>query len=85
MGPPARNLLLSGIRTADGDGDDRVLEWCGTAPGELPTPEAAIAVAAGYAEIPEHMAATLGADRAATADQVDTPWQTRLKQRLFGP
>ena len=82
---PLATFFFQAFATADGDGEDRVLEWRGTAPGELPTPEAAIAVAAGYAEIPEHMAATLDADRAATADQVDSPWQTRLKQRLFGP
>lgn len=82
---PLATFFFQAFAAADGDGEERVLEWCGTAPGELRTPEAAIAIAASYADIPEHLAATLDADRAATANQVDGPWQTRLKQRLIGP
>lgn len=66
------------------DGEDHIIEWCGTEPGELPTPEAAIAIASAFAIVPDELAATLHADRAATSDQVDSPWQTRLKRRLFG-
>jgi hypothetical protein len=66
------------------DGEDHIIEWCGTEPGELPTPEAAIAIAFVFAIVSDELAATLHADRAATSDQVDSPWQTRLKRRLFG-
>lgn len=66
------------------DGEDHIIEWCGTEPGELPTPEAAIAIASAFAIVPDELAATLHADRAATFDQVDSSWETRLKRRLFG-
>ena len=82
---PLATFFFQAFAPAGRDGEDRMLEWCGTAPGELPTAEAAIAVASAFAVIPEHMAATLDADRAATTHQVDSSWQTRLKQQLFGP
>ena len=40
---PLATFFFQAFAIADGDGEDRVLEWRGTAPGELPTPEAAIA------------------------------------------
>lgn len=81
---PLATFFFQAFGTQNGVGEDRVLEWCGTAPGELPSAEAAIAVAAAFAVIPDDLATTLIADRAATAHQGDSAWQARLKQHLFG-
>lgn len=58
--------------------------WLGTEPGELPSPEAAIRVVEAYADIPETLAADLGADRDATIGVKDGAHQAEAKQRLFG-
>ncbi|QPI75523.1 hypothetical protein [Sphingobium sp. Cam5-1] len=58
--------------------------WLGTEPGELPTPEAAIAVVAPYAEIPEALAADLDADMGASIGVKDGAHQAEAKRGLFG-
>ena len=58
--------------------------WLGTAPGELPTPDAAIRVVEAYADIPETLAASLSADMNATIGVKDGAQQADAKKRLFG-
>lgn len=58
--------------------------WLGTEPGELPTPEAAIAVVAPYAEIPDTLAARLQDDMRGTTGVRDSAHQAEAKRRLFG-
>ena len=58
--------------------------WLGTEPGELPTPEAALAVVAPYAEVPDTLAARLEDDRRGTIGVRDGTYQAEAKQRLFG-
>lgn len=58
--------------------------WLGTEPGELPTPEAAIAVVAPYAEVPETLAAQLQDDMRGTTRVRDGAHQVAAKRRLFG-
>ncbi|NWM59953.1 hypothetical protein GY645_25240, partial [Escherichia coli] len=50
------------FRTDDEPDEGEALIWRGTEPGELPTPEAAIAVITPYAEIPPRLAEQLLAD-----------------------
>ena len=66
----------------DEDGDATI--WIGTEPGELPTPEAAIAVVAPYAVIPDGLVEQLNAEMKATIGIVDGEYQARAKRRLFG-
>ena len=57
--------------------------WLGTEPGELPTPEAAIAVVVRYAEIPATLASDLEADMRATMGVEDGTHQAEAKRGLF--
>lgn len=58
--------------------------WLGTEPGELPTPEAALAVVAPYAEVPEDLAARLHEDMRGTIGVRDGAHQAEAKRKLFG-
>lgn len=57
--------------------------WEGTAPGALATPEAAIALAAAYAVIPDGLAARLAADRAAARSTAGIAPQSADIARLW--
>lgn len=72
------------IRTEDEPDEGEALIWVGTAPGELPTAEAAIAVIAPYAVMPADLADRLTADMRATVGVKDGRYQAAAKQRLFG-
>lgn len=72
------------FRTADEPDEGEVLIWVGTEPGELPTAEAAIAVVAPHAFVPEGLAACLEAEMRATVGVKDGIHQAAAKQKLFG-
>ena len=63
---------------------DVICAAVGWEPGELPTPEAAIAVITPYAEIPPRLAEQLLADMTATIGEKDGRHQAEVKRRLFG-
>ncbi|BBF72523.1 hypothetical protein EWH08_18665 [Sphingobium indicum] len=68
----------------DGDEDGEILLWAGTEPGELLDPQAAIALVAPYALIPDDLAARLRADMDAAAGKRDGAHQIEVKRILFG-
>jgi hypothetical protein len=68
----------------EGEQEGEILLWVGTEPGELLDPEAAIALVAPYALIPDDLAARLRADMDATAGQRDGAHQIEVKRMLFG-
>lgn len=72
------------FRTDDEPDEGEALIWQGTEPGELPTPEAAIAVVAPYAEVPAGLADQLAADMNVTIGEKDGRHQAEVKRRLFG-
>lgn len=59
--------------------------WHGTEPGELATPEAAIALAAPFVDVPPGLADMLAADMRGTIGMKDGAHQSGMKRRLFGP
>lgn len=71
-------------RTADEPEEGEALVWLGTEPGELPTPEAAIAVVAPHAIIPDDLADRLAREMEATVGMKDSPEQAAVKRLLFG-
>lgn len=70
---------------ARGDHGDELspLLWEGTAPGALATPEAAIALAASYAIIPDALAARLAADRELERSTPGGPAQSAAFAQLW--
>ncbi|CAH0356315.1 hypothetical protein [Sphingobium sp. CECT 9361] len=58
--------------------------WLGTEPGELATPEAAIAIVAPYAIIPDDLSDRLQAEMQATVGIKDGKHQQAAKRRIFG-
>jgi len=70
--------------TEDEPEEGEATVWLGTEPGELPTPEAAIAVVAPYAQIPATLAADLEDDMRASIGVKDTAHQAAAKRGLFG-
>jgi hypothetical protein len=58
--------------------------WVGCEPGELIEPEAAIALVAPFAQIPDDLAARLRAERDAGAREADGHCQAEMKRRFFG-
>src|SRR3546814_11655619 len=56
--------------------------WHGTEPGELLTPEAALAVVAPYAEVPETLAARLYADMLGTIGVRDRSDERRVGKEM---
>lgn len=64
--------------------EGEALIWVGTAPGELPTAEAAIAIVEPHAVVPVDLAAQLLADMAATIGIEDGQHQVAAKLSLFG-
>jgi len=71
-------VIVFGVPDDDGRGPCEAAEllplvWEGTAPGALPTPEAAVDLAAAYATIPEGLAAQLANDREAEPASVADP------------
>jgi hypothetical protein len=58
--------------------------WVGTEPGELATPEAAIAVIALFADVPDTLASLLDAEMRAGRASADGALQSEMKRRLFG-
>lgn len=72
------------FRTEAEDEEGEPLIWQGTAPGELPTAEAAIAVVAPYADVPTDLAERLNADMRATIGIKDGDHQATAKRSIFG-
>lgn len=70
--------------TQDEPGEGEALIWIGTAPGELLTPEAAIAIVEPHAIVPEDLAAKLGAEMRETIGVKDGSHQVAAKRSLFG-
>lgn len=68
----------------DGDEDGEILLWVGTEPGELLDPEAAIALVAPHAVIPDDLAARLREEMNAAAGKRDGAHQIEVKRILFG-
>ena len=63
-------------------GEEQSFIWKGTEPGELPTPAAAIAIAAPWAILPEDLARTLEIDRLGTSATPDGIAQVEAKRWL---
>jgi hypothetical protein len=72
------------FRTDDEPDEGEALIWFGTEPGELLTAEAAIAVVAPHAIVPEDLAAKLGAEMRETIGVKDGSHQAAAKRSLFG-
>jgi hypothetical protein len=70
------------FRTED-EPDEGVI-WFGTAPGELLTPEAAIAIVAPHVTVPTNLVDTLDADMRATIGIKDGTQQAEAKRSRFG-
>src|SRR3546814_20395313 len=58
--------------------------WVGTEPGELATPEAAIAVIAPFADVPDTLASLPDAEMRAGRDSADGGLQFDMKRRPVG-
>lgn len=71
-------------RTDDESVEGEATLWVGTAPGELSSPAAAIALVAPYADIPADLEARLEAEMQADVGRRDTAPQAAIKQMLFG-
>ena len=65
------------------EGEDEMVEWQGTEPGELPTAAAAIAIGAPYADLPDTLGATLETDRMKTLGSFDGPAQRAARPFLY--
>ncbi|OAH45460.1 hypothetical protein AX777_17805 [Sphingobium yanoikuyae] len=72
------------FRTEDEPDEGEALIWVGTEPGEILTPEAAIAIVAPHVVIPANLAAQLDADMRATIGAKDGQFQAAAKRSLFG-
>lgn len=70
--------------TEDEPEEGEALIWLGTEPGELLTPEAAIAVVAPHVFIPADLAGKLDAEMRATNGVADGHHQAAAKRSLFG-
>ncbi len=66
------------------EGERETFVWEGTAPGELSTATAAIAIAKPHAELPEDLATTLETDRLKTLGHFDGPVQLAARELLRG-
>lgn len=71
-------------RTEAGPDEGEATLWVGTEPGELATPEAAIAVIAPFADVPDTLALLLETEMRAGRDSADGALQSEMKRRLFG-
>jgi hypothetical protein len=67
----------------DEEGEEEVIVWEGSYPGELPTPRSAIAVIERYCDVPESLVRELETDRLATLAQTDGPNQQAAKRALI--
>jgi len=72
------------FRTEDEPDEGEALIWFGTAPGELLTPEAVIAIVAPHVTVPADLINTLDADMRATIGLKDGVQQAAAKRSLFG-
>jgi hypothetical protein len=72
------------FHTEDEPDDGEALIWFGTAPGELLTPEAVIAIVAPHVTVPPGLVDTLNADMRATIGIKDGAHQADAKRSLFG-
>lgn len=72
------------FRTDDEPDEGEALIWVGTEPGEILTPEAAIAIVAPHVVIPANLAGQLTADMQATIGARDGRFQAAVKRNLFG-
>jgi len=70
--------------TEDEPEEGEALIWIGTEPGELLTPEAAIAIVEPHAIVPENLAVRLGAEMRETIGVKDGSHQAAAKRSLFG-
>lgn len=80
---PLATFFIQAFGPADEDGEEPVLLWAGTAPGEIAQAAEAIARIAPFAAIPDALEAQLEADRRDGFDQRDGPMQTAAKRTLF--
>lgn len=72
------------FRTEDEPVEGEALIWFGTAPGELLTPEAVIAIVAPHVTVPTDLVDTLDADMRATIGIKDGTQQAEAKRSRFG-
>jgi hypothetical protein len=70
------------VLVTEADGEDSVILWHGTAPGELATASEALALLAPYAVVPDGMAALLETDRLKALGSFDGPAQQRARLML---
>ena len=71
-------------RTEEDPVEGEATIWFGTEPGELPTPDAALAVVAPYVDVPDTLAESLAQDMRTSAGVRDGAHQAEAKRRLFG-
>lgn len=76
---PLESFFVQVFAGVDSDGEDNVILWTGTSPGELPTAAAAIALVQPYAAIPEDLNARLETDRLKTIATPATDLQRRMR------
>lgn len=79
---PLASFFVTVFGPRDAEGEDVIIEWQGTAPDELPTAAAALAIAARYAKIPDGLSATLETDRLKTMATPDGSEQRRTRRFL---
>ena len=72
------------FRTADEPDEGEALIWVGTDLGEILTAEAAIAIVAPHAEVPDDLAEQLAAEMRETVGIKDGHHQAAAKRSLFG-
>ncbi|TGX49045.1 hypothetical protein E5A73_19550 [Sphingomonas gei] len=72
------------FRTEDEPADGEALIWFGTAPGELLTPEAVIAIVEPHVTIPPGLVDILNAEMRATIGVKDGTHQAHAKRSIFG-
>jgi len=70
--------------TDDEPVEGEALIWIGTAPGELLTAEAAIAIVEPHAIVPDGLAAQLESEMRETIGLRDGAHQAAVKKRMFG-
>ena len=82
---PLRTFYVQLFGALDDDGEEEVILWAGTAPGELASVAAALALVRPHATVPDDLLARLEADRRDGHDRRDGPAQVAMRPFLSGP
>lgn len=82
---PLRTFFVQVFGRSDDDGDEEMILWVGTAPGELKRVADAIALVRRYAVVPDELAERLEADHRDGHDRRDGPAQIEASRFICGP